>query len=102
MEMLLTGDMVSAARAAEIGLINKVVAPNELKSESMALAKKISEKSGLTLALGKSAFYRQKEMALKDAYIYSAQVMVKNMMAHDAKEGIDAFIKKRKPIWLDE
>lgn len=102
MEMLLTGDMVSAARAAEIGLINKVVPPNELKSESIALAKKISKKSSYTLALGKSAFYRQKEMGLEDAYIYAAQVMVKNMMARDAEEGIDAFIKKRQPLWLDE
>ena len=102
MEMLLTGDMVPAWRAAEMGLVNQVVPPAELHAASMALAQKIAAKSSLTLATGKGAFYQQKEMDLADAYIYAAEVMVENMLARDAEEGIAAFIEKRPPDWRDE
>ena len=102
MEMLLTGDMVSGARAAEMGLINKAVLADDLDDEVMALATKIASKSSLTLATGKQAFYKQSEMALSDAYDYASQVMVQNMMAHDAQEGIGAFIEKRPAKWQDK
>ena len=102
MEMLLTGDMVPASRAAEMGLVNHIVPSAELHAASMALAQKIAAKSSLTLATGKGAFYQQKEMDLADAYIYAAEVMVENMLARDAEEGIDAFIEKRPPDWRDE
>jgi len=102
MEMLLTGDMVPASRAAEIGLVNHIVPAAELTAASMALAQKIAAKSSLTLATGKRAFYQQKEMDLADAYIYAAEVMVENMLARDAEEGIAAFIEKRPPDWRDE
>ena len=102
MEMLLTGDMVPASRASEMGLINQTVPAAELAAASMALAQKIAAKSSLTLATGKGAFYQQKEMDLADAYIYAAEVMVENMLARDAEEGIAAFIEKRPPDWRDE
>jgi len=102
MEMLLTGDMVSASRAAEMGLVNKVVAPEALDEEVAALAHKIASKSSLTLATGKSAFYQQREMGLSDAYDYASEVMVRNMMARDAEEGIAAFIEKRPAKWQDK
>ena len=102
MEMLLTGDMVPASRAAEMGLINQIVPEADLAAASLALAQKIAAKSNLTLATGKRAFYRQREMNLADAYIYSAEVMVENMLARDAEEGIAAFTEKRTPEWRDE
>ena len=102
MEMLLTGDMVPAARAAEMGLVNQVVPSAELRAASMALAEKIAAKSSLTVATGKRAFYRQKEMDLAAAYEYASEIMADNMLAHDAQEGIAAFIEKRAPDWRDE
>ena len=99
MEMLLTGDMVDAPRAREIGLVNRVVTDAELDSATQALAAQIAAKSPLTLAIGKQAFYRQAELPLADAYTYAAAVMTRNMMAHDAAEGIDAFLAKRQPAW---
>ena len=102
MEMLLTGQPISAARAAEIGLINRVVADGELRRAVMDLANGIAAKSPLTLAIGKEAFYRQISMPLKEAYEYTAAVMTKNMMARDAQEGIDAFLAKRRPVWRGE
>ena len=102
MEMLLTGDMVSASRAAEMGLVNQVVPSAELRAASMTLAAKIAAKSSLTVATGKRAFYQQKEMDLAAAYDYASKVMVENMLARDAKEGITAFIEKRAPDWRDE
>ncbi len=99
MEMLLTGDMVNASRAAEIGLINYAVAADELEGATMALAQKIASKSAMTVATGKTAFYQQAQMNLDEAYDFAAQVMVDNMLAHDAKEGIGAFIEKREPRW---
>src|SRR6266403_3019588 len=95
MEMLLTGDMIPAARALEIGLINRVVLGTELSAATFALARQIAAKSPLTLKIGKEAFYRQAEMGLAQAYDYASEVMTRNMMAADAAEGIDAFLAKR-------
>lgn len=102
MEMLLTGDTISADRAANIGLVNRVVPPMEIEQASMKMATKIASKSGHTLALGKRAFYQQKGMGLTEAYEYASEVMVKNMMSFDAAEGISAFIEKRAPDWRNE
>jgi len=101
MEMLLTGEMISAERAEQIGLINHVVPPGRERDEAVALADKIGSKSALTVKIGKQAFYRQREMRLDEAYAYASQVMVENMMARDAAEGIGAFIEKRTPLWED-
>ena len=102
MEMLLTGDMISAARAAEIGLVNQVTEPDHLAEASQIMAQKIASKSSLTIATGKQAFYQQREMPLADAYSYASEVMVNNMMAQDAEEGINAFIEKRPAQWKDQ
>lgn len=99
MEMLLTGDMVPAGRAREIGLVNRVVPPAALETETMALARQIAAKSPLTLKIGKEAFYRQAEMGLASAYAYASEVMTRNMLAADAAEGIDAFLERRPPRW---
>jgi enoyl-CoA hydratase/carnithine racemase len=101
MEMLLTGDMIPASRAAEMGLINHAVAPDDVQNATMAIARKIASKSSMTLATGKRAFYAQREMGLSDAYAYASAVMVGNMLARDAEEGIGAFIEKRAPQWQD-
>jgi enoyl-CoA hydratase/carnithine racemase len=101
LEMLLTGDRISAARAREIGLINHVVAAGTEREAAIALAQKVALKSSYTVKLGKAAFYRQAEMDLADAYRYAAEVMTENMMARDAEEGIGAFIEKRVPKWQD-
>jgi len=101
MEMLLIGDMIDAAHAARIGLINKTVAAADLDNAVQEMAAKITSKSSLTLAIGKEAFYNQLEMGIEDAYAYASEVMVKNMLAHDAEEGINAFIEKRDPKWED-
>jgi enoyl-CoA hydratase/carnithine racemase len=100
MEMLLTGDMVSAPRARELGLVNRVVPEADLRAATLALAIQIAAKSPLTLAIGKEAFYRQVEMDLSSAYDYASEVMTRNMMARDAEEGIDAFLTKRTPQWI--
>ncbi len=102
MEMLLTGDMISAPEAERIGLINRAVSESELKNETDILAQKIASKSSLTLATGKTAFYQQRYMTLEEAYQYTSKVMVENMLASDAKEGIGAFIEKRPPEWKDK
>ncbi len=99
MEMLLTGDLISAEDAARIGLVNHVVAPGSEREQALGLAKKITAKSALTLKIGKEAFYRQIEMPLADAYKFASEVMVENMLARDAEEGISAFIEKRQPKW---
>jgi enoyl-CoA hydratase/carnithine racemase len=101
MEMLLTGEPVSAATARDIGLVNRVVAPGTERDAAIALAQKVALKSAYTVKLGKAAFYRQAEMSLADAYRYAAEVMTENMMARDAEEGIGAFIEKREPKWQD-
>jgi enoyl-CoA hydratase/carnithine racemase len=99
MEMLLTGELIDAARARELGLVNRVVPEAELDAAVAALAGQIAAKSPLTLAIGKGAFYRQAEMGLDDAYAYVSEVMTRNMLARDAAEGIDAFLAKRTPVW---
>ena len=99
MEMLLTGDLIGAQRAREIGLVNRVVPEAELDAAVTGLAAQIAGKSPLTLAIGKEAFYRQAEMPLDAAYAYASEVMVRNMLARDAEEGIDAFLAKRDPVW---
>src|SRR6195952_2671606 len=102
MEMLLTGEPISAATAQNIGLINRVVAAGAERDAAIALAQQVALKSAYTVKLGKEAFYRQAEMSLADAYRYAAEVMTENMMARDAEEGIGAFIEKRQPTWQDK
>ena len=102
MEMLLTGDMISANRAEQIGLVNRVLPPEDLTSGTMALAERIAQKSTMTVAKGKRAFYAQSPMPLAEAYSYTSRVMVDNILKQDAKEGIGAFIEKRNPQWLDK
>jgi enoyl-CoA hydratase/carnithine racemase len=102
MEMLLTGEPIPAARAREIGLVNRVVAAGTERDAAITLAEQVALKSAYTVKLGKEAFYRQAEMSLAEAYRYAAEVMTENMMARDAEEGIGAFIEKRAPTWRDE
>jgi len=99
MEMLLTGEMIDAPRAREIGLVNRIVPEANLDAAVTELADRIAGKSPLTLAIGKEAFYRQAEYELDAAYRYAAEVMTRNMLARDAEEGIDAFLGKRTPVW---
>ncbi len=101
MEMLLTGDMISAADAHRIGLVNRVVTAGKASEHALELARQIASKSMLTVKLGKQAFYRQRELNLADAYKLTIDVMVDNMLARDAEEGLNAFIEKRDPIWED-
>ena len=102
MEMLLTGDMISAQKAKDIGLINNYVEVEELESTVMQLAQMIASKPSLTIATGKKAFYEQANMSLAKAYEYTSEVMKSNVLREDAKEGISAFIEKRSPNWKDE
>lgn len=102
MEMLLTGEMLPAQRAYELGLINRVVADEQLEEATLALAQQIAGKSPKTLAIGKEAFYQQLEMPLSEAYAYTSEVMTENLMALDAHEGICAFVEKRPPQWKGE
>jgi enoyl-CoA hydratase/carnithine racemase len=101
MELLLTGDAIAAEDAARIGLINRVVPAGTERDEALALARKIAAKSRHIVKIGKAAFYRQIDMDLSRAYEYAAEVMVENMMAADAVEGISAFIEKRAAHWED-
>lgn len=101
MHMLLTGDTISAEDAMRIGLVNRVVAPETERDEALKLARQIASKSAMTVRLGKEAFYRQIEMGLADAYRFTSQVMVENMLRHDAAEGMGAFVEKRQPKWED-
>ena len=101
MEMLLTGDMISADDAYRIGLVNRVVPAGKAAERALELARQIAAKSMLTVKIGKEAFYRQREMNLADAYKLTIDVMVDNMLARDAEEGIGAFIEKRQPGWED-
>jgi enoyl-CoA hydratase/carnithine racemase len=99
MEMLLLGEMVSAEDARRFGLVNRVVAAGEAEAEARHMAAVIAGKSPLTLKIGKRAFYEQSEMGLSEAYDHASRVMVENMLARDAEEGIGAFIEKREPVW---
>jgi enoyl-CoA hydratase/carnithine racemase len=101
MELLLLGEMLSAEAAASYGLVNRVVSPGQVVDEAISMARIIAAKSQLTVSIGKEAFYRQIEEPLSEAYAYAASVMVENMMARDAEEGIGAFLEKRAPIWKD-
>jgi enoyl-CoA hydratase/carnithine racemase len=99
MEMLLLGEMLTAQDAKAHGLVNRVVPLDRVLDEALGLARIIASKSPLTVATGKAAFYRQIEQPVAEAYTYAANVMVENMMARDAAEGIGAFIEKRPPAW---
>jgi enoyl-CoA hydratase/carnithine racemase len=99
MHMLLTGEPIKANYAKEIGLINNHFSKSKLNNEVLKVAKTIASKSNLTIKIGKQAFYKQLEMPLRKAYMYTSKMMTKNMMAMDAKEGISAFLQKRKPKW---
>ena len=102
MEMLLTGDFINAEKAKEIGLINSMVEKEKLTFVVSKLAEKIASKSSMTVSIGKNAFYAQTEMDLSEAYKYTSKTMTDNLLKHDAKEGINAFIEKRSPNWKDE
>ncbi|MGH6761454.1 MAG: enoyl-CoA hydratase [Phyllobacterium sp.] len=102
MEMLLTGETIDASTAREFGLVNRVVPKQYLNQIVMKYAQVIASKSPLTLKIGKETFYRQVEMTLPEAYDYAAGVMVENMLARDAEEGISAFLNKRHPEWKGE
>jgi enoyl-CoA hydratase/carnithine racemase len=99
MEMLLTGEMLDAAAAVRIGLVNRAVPEADLDGAVAALARSIAAKSAHTVAIGKAAFHRQREMDLASAYAHTAEVMAANMQAADAAEGIDAFLGRRAPVW---
>jgi len=99
MEMLLTGEMIDGEEARRIGLINRVVAPELLEAETMALATRIAAKPRATIKTGKEAFYRQLEMKLDEAYGYASKVMTENMLDAESCEGIGAFLEKREPTW---
>ena len=101
MEMLLTGELISAEHAERIGLVNRVVAPATNATKRSSWRKRSPRKSAVTVKIGKEAFYRQAEMPLAEAYKYASDVMVENMLARDAEEGIRAFIEKREPKWQD-
>ena len=99
MEMLLTGKLVDAATAADWGLVNRVVPAAELESATRELACKIAEASSFTVALGKQAYYAQIDLDQPKAYAYAKEVMTMNSLAHDAQEGISAFLEKRVACW---
>jgi enoyl-CoA hydratase/carnithine racemase len=99
LEMLLTGTPIDAETAAEWGLVNRVVAPDELEAATDALAQGIASASSLTIGLGKRAFYRQIDLGLDAAYEVCQEVMSENAAAEDAHEGMSAFLEKRAPTW---
>jgi enoyl-CoA hydratase/carnithine racemase len=101
MELLLTGELADAETAYRMGLVNRVVEAGSALAAAQVLAQKIAAKSTHVLAIGKKAFYAQREMGLAEAYGYTVDVMVQNMLARDAEEGIGAFVEKRQPKWRD-
>ncbi len=98
-EMLTTGGFLSAERAQELGLVNRVVPETQLNDQALALAEQIADKLGVAVKIGKEAFYQQLQMPLDQAYAYTGEVMVQNMLHRDTEEGISAFIEKRPPNW---
>jgi len=98
-EMLTTGGFIDAARAREIGLVNRVVPADTITAETQALAAQVAGKLGAAVKIGKEAFYRQIEMPVTAAYDYAGSVMVENMLWRDTEEGINAFLEKRAPDW---
>ena len=102
MKMLLTGDPIKAKYAKDLGLINDCFPKSKLNKEVLKVAKKIASKSNLTIKIGKQTFYKQLEMPLRKAYTYTSKMMTLNMMAMDAREGISAFLEKRKPKWKNK
>jgi len=102
MQMLLTGEPIKADYAKQIGLINNYFPKKNLDKEVLKIAKLIASKSNLTIKIGKEAFYKQLELPLRKAYSYTSKMMTMNMMAMDAKEGISAFLEKRKPVWRNK
>ena len=102
MKMLLTGEAIKANYAKEIGLINDYFSKTQLNKEVLKVAKTIASKSNLTIKIGKQAFYKQLEMPLRKAYSYTSKMMTLNMMSIDAREGISAFLEKRKPKWKNK
>ena len=101
-ELLFTAEFVDAHEAQRLGMVNRVVPREYLQQVVGKYAETIASKSPLTLKIGKEAFYAQAEMGLSDAYDYASRVMVENMLARDAEEGIGAFIEKREPEWTGE
>jgi enoyl-CoA hydratase/carnithine racemase len=101
LEMLLLGEAVDARTAWRMGLVNRVAPAGGALAEAREMARHIAGKSTLTVRIGKEAFYRQRELGLEEAYAYAASVMVENMLARDAEEGIGAFVGRRAPVWED-
>jgi enoyl-CoA hydratase/carnithine racemase len=99
MEMLLTGETISANRAREIGLVNRVVAPEALDAEVESLARLIASKSPAAIATGKQVFYRQLELPLDEAYTFAGHAIARDFVGADGKEGVEAFLGKRTPRW---
>lgn len=102
LEMLFTGRMISAREAEKYGLVNRVVPAGELEKETRAVAEKIAEAGRLTLGIGKRAFYTQVNLVDAQAYAHGNEVMVANLFAEDAVEGLGAFLEKRKPVWKNK
>ncbi len=98
-EMLTTGKFIEADKAEALGLVNRVVPAETVMAEALALAQTVADKLGAAVKIGKEAFYQQAEMGLEDAYAYTGDVMVENMLYRDTEEGIAAFLEKRAPDW---
>lgn len=101
-EMLTTGAFINAERACDLGLVNRVVAPEDLGAATLELAQMVASKLGSAIKVGKSAFYEQASMGLDEAYEYTGRIMAENMMDRDTTEGIQAFIEKRTPVWSQD
>jgi enoyl-CoA hydratase/carnithine racemase len=101
MEMLLTGEPISAQEALAAGLVNRLASPEDLAAETLRLAQQIASASRFVVGIGKEAFYRQIDLPQADAYRYAGEVMTTNALAADAQEGMCAFLEKRPPHWVN-